>query len=72
MVNTVHQRNGNLFPVLTHIVRRLRDITFLPRDTEIVGHSLDHLPCVVAQVTSGTAEQRDSRGPGRGTSFGRY
>jgi hypothetical protein len=49
----------------------LRDITFLPRDTEIVGHSLDHFACVVAQVASGTAEQRDSRGPGRRWIFDR-
>jgi hypothetical protein len=50
----------------------LRDITFLPRDTEIIGHALDHFACVVAQVTSGTAEQRDSRVSGRGTIFDRH
>jgi hypothetical protein len=50
----------------------LRDITFLPRYTEIVGHSPDHFARIVAQVASGTAEQRDSRGPGRWGIFDRY
>ena len=60
MLDTVHKSNGNLFPVLAHIIFRLRDITFHPRDSEVLRHPADHLTRVVAQVAAGTAKQRDT------------
>src|SRR5262249_50970895 len=78
MLHTVHESDRDRFPVLPHILCRLRDITFHPRDIEVLGYPPDHLTSVVAEVAAGTAEQRDSRrggahvshrnaGPDRGT-----
>src|SRR5579863_5261338 len=60
VLDTVDQRDGNLFPVLTQVFFRLRDITFLPGHAEIPGHPANHLACIVAEVTAWPTEQRDT------------
>jgi len=61
VLDAIHEGNRDLLPIFTQVILRLRDITFFPRDSEIIGNSADDLSRVVAQVTSRTAEQGDSR-----------
>jgi hypothetical protein len=58
---TIHERNRDLLPVFTQVILRLRDITLFPRNSEIIGNPANDLSRIVAQVTSWTAEQGDSR-----------
>jgi len=61
VLDAVDEGNRDLLPVFTQVILRLRDITFFPRNSQIIGNSADDLSRIVAQVTSGTAEQGDSR-----------
>jgi hypothetical protein len=65
VLNAIHQGDGDLLPIFTHVFFRLRDVAFLPDHTEIIGNPPDDLPGVIAQVTPGSAEQGDSRCGGR-------
>lgn len=65
MLNAIHQGDGDLLPIFTHVFFRLRDVAFLPSHAEITGNPADDLPGVIAQVTPGSAEEDDSR-RGRG------
>src|SRR5882757_7237436 len=38
VLHAVHERDRDLLPVLAQIRRRLRDVTFLPRHTEVISH----------------------------------
>src|ERR1700749_1552304 len=62
VLDAIDQGNRNFFPVLTQIFFRLRDITFLPGQAEILSHPANHLARIVTEVTAWPAEQRD---PGR-------
>lgn len=48
MLNAIYQRDGDLLPVFTQVFFRLRDVTFLPGHTEIIGHPANDLPRVIA------------------------
>jgi len=58
---TIHERDRDLLPIFTQVILRLRDITLFPRNSEIIGNPANDLSRIVAQVTSRTAEQGDSR-----------
>ena len=58
---TIHERDRDLLPIFTQVIFRLRDITLFPRNSEIIGNPANDLSRIVAQVTSWTAEQGDSR-----------
>ena len=58
---TIHERDRDLLPIFTQVILRLRDITLFPRNSQIIGNPADDLSRIVAQVTSWTAEQGDSR-----------
>ena len=58
---TIHERDRDLLPIFTQVILRLRDITLFPRNSEIIGNPANNLSRIVAQVTSWTAEQGDSR-----------
>ena len=58
---TIHERDRDLLPIFTQVILRLRDITLFPRNSEIIGNPANDLSRIVAQVTSWTAEQGDSR-----------
>ncbi len=61
MPNAIHESDGDLLPIFTQVIFRLRNITFFPRNSEIIGNPANDLSRIVAQVTSRTAEQGDSR-----------
>ena len=61
VLNAIHQGDGDLLPIFTHVFFRLRDVAFLPSHAEIIGNPTDDLPGVIAQVTPGSAEQGDPR-----------
>ena len=58
---TIHERDRDLLPIFTQVILRLRDITLFPRNSEIIGNPANDLSRIVAQATSRTAEQGDSR-----------
>jgi hypothetical protein len=61
MLNTIHESDGDLLPIFTQVILRLRNITFFPRNSEIIGNPADDLSRIIAQVTPRAAEQGDSR-----------
>jgi hypothetical protein len=61
VLNSIHEGNRDLLPIFTQVILRLRDITLFPRNSEIIGNPANDLSRIVAQVTSRTAEQGDSR-----------
>jgi hypothetical protein len=61
VLNAIHQGDGDLFPLFTHVFFRLRDVAFLPGHTEIIGNPADDLPGVIAQVTPWFPQQGNSR-----------
>ena len=61
VLDAIHEGNWDLLPIFTQVILRLRDITLFPRNSEIIGNPANDLSRIVAQVTSWTAEQGDSR-----------